>query len=157
MSLSLIVARASNGVIGKDNQLPWHLPADLKYFKAVTMGKPIVMGRKTFQSIGRPLPGRQNIVVTRNPDFDSNGITVVHSVEAAIEAANQVAEIMLIGGTELYKLSLPLVDRIYLTEIHQDFDGDAHFPLLNSQWQEISREDHVSDAGLGYSFCVLEK
>jgi dihydrofolate reductase len=157
MSLSLIVARASNGVIGKDNQLPWHLPADLKYFKAVTMGKPIVMGRKTFQSIGRPLPGRQNIVVTRNPDFDSNGITVVHSVEAAIAAANQVAEIMLIGGTELYKLSLPLVDRIYLTEIHQDFDGDAHFPLLNSQWQEISREDHVSDAGLGYSFCVLEK
>jgi dihydrofolate reductase len=157
MSLSLIVARASNGVIGKDNQLPWHLPADLKYFKAVTMGKPIVMGRKTFQSIGRPLPGRQNIVVTRNPDFDSNGITVVHSVEAAIAAANQVAEIMLIGGTELYKLSLPLVDRIYLTEIHQNFDGDAHFPLLNSQWQEISREDHVSDAGLGYSFCVLEK
>jgi dihydrofolate reductase len=157
MSLSLIVARASNGVIGKDNQLPWHLPADLKYFKAVTMGKPIVMGRKTFQSIGRPLPGRQNIVVTRNPDFDSNGITVVHSVEAAIAAANQVAEIMLIGGTELYKLSLPLVDRIYLTEIHQDFDGDAHFPLLNSQWQEISREDHVSEAGLGYSFCVLEK
>jgi dihydrofolate reductase len=157
MSLSLIVARASNGVIGKDNQLPWHLPADLKYFKAVTMGKPIVMGRKTFQSIGRPLPGRQNIVVTRNPDFDSNGITVVHSVEAAIAAANQAAEIMLIGGTELYKLSLPLVDRIYLTEIHQDFDGDAHFPLLNSQWQEISREDHVSDAGLGYSFCVLEK
>lgn len=92
MSLSLIVARASNGVIGKDNQLPWHLPADLKYFKAVTMGKPIVMGRKTFQSIGRPLPGRQNIVVTRNPDFDSNGITVVHSVEAAIAAANQVAD-----------------------------------------------------------------
>ena len=157
MGLSLIVARASNGVIGKDNQLPWHLPADLKYFKAVTMGKPIVMGRKTFESIGRPLPGRHNIVVTRNPDFTSNGITVVHSVEAAIAAAIEVAEIMLIGGTELYKLSLPLADRIYLTEIHQDFDGDAHFPVLESRWREISREDHISDDGLGYSFCVLEK
>jgi dihydrofolate reductase len=157
MGLSLIVARASNGVIGKDNQLPWHLPADLKYFKAVTMGKPIVMGRKTFESIGRPLPGRHNIVVTRNPDFSSNGITVVHSVEAAIAAAIEVAEIMLIGGTELYKLSLPLADRIYLTEIHQDFDGDAHFPVLESRWREISREDHISDDGLAYSFCVLEK
>jgi dihydrofolate reductase len=157
MSLSLIVARASNGVIGKNNQLPWHLPADLQYFKTVTMGKPIVMGRKTFESIGRPLPGRQNIVVTRNPDFFSDGITVAHSVEAAIAAANQVAEIMLIGGTELYKLSLPLADRIYLTEIHQDFDGDAHFPALGSRWQETSREDHVTDHGLSYSFCVLEK
>ena len=157
MGLSLIVARASNGVIGKDNQLPWRLPADLKYFKAVTMGKPIVMGRKTFESIGRPLPGRHNIVVTRNPDFTSNGITVVHSVEAAIAAAIEVAEIMLIGGTELYKLSLPLADRIYLTEIHQDFDGDAHFPVLESRWREISREDHISDDGLGYSFCILEK
>ncbi|MFT6310209.1 MAG: dihydrofolate reductase [Porticoccus sp.] len=155
--LSLIVARASNGVIGKNNQLPWYLPADLKYFKAVTMGKPIVMGRKTFESIGRPLPGRQNIVVTRNADFTSSGITVVHSVEAAIAAANDVEEIMLIGGSELYKRSLPLVDRIYLTEIHQDFDGDAHFPPLDSQWREISREDHVSDDGLAYSFCIFEQ
>mgnify|MGYP006127029477 CR=1 FL=1 len=157
MGLSLIVARASNGVIGKDNQLPWRLPADLKYFKAVTMGKPIVMGRKTFESIGRPLPGRQNIVVTRNPDFISAGITVVHSVEAAIAAANEAAEIMLIGGTELYTLSLALADRIYLTAIHQDFDGDAHFPALDSQWQQVSRDDHVSDDGLAYSFCVFEK
>jgi dihydrofolate reductase len=157
MGLSLIVARANNGVIGKDNQLPWRLPADLKYFKAVTMGKPIVMGRKTFESIGRPLPGRQNIVVTRNPDFISAGITVVHSVEAAIAAANEAAEIMLIGGTELYTLSLALADRIYLTAIHQDFDGDAHFPALDSQWQQVSRDDHVSDDGLAYSFCVFEK
>jgi dihydrofolate reductase len=157
MGLSLIVARASNGVIGKDNQLPWRLPADLKYFKAVTMGKPIVMGRKTFESIGRPLPGRQNIVVTRNPDFISAGITVVHSVEAAIAAANEAAEIMLIGGTELYTLSLALADRIYLTAIHQDFDGDAHFPALDSQWLQVSRDDHVSDDGLAYSFCVFEK
>jgi dihydrofolate reductase len=157
MGLSLIVARASNGVIGKDNQLPWRLPADLKYFKAVTMGKPIVMGRKTFESIGRPLPGRQNIVVTRNPDFISAGITVVHSVEAAIAVANEAAEIMLIGGTELYTLSLALADRIYLTAIHQDFDGDAHFPALDSQWHQVSRDDHVSDDGLAYSFCVFEK
>jgi dihydrofolate reductase len=155
--LSLIVARASNGVIGKDNQLPWYLPADLKYFKAVTMGKPIVMGRKTFESIGRPLPGRQNIVVTRNVNFISDGITVVHSVEAAIAAANAVEEVMLIGGSELYKLSLPLADRIYLTEIYQDFDGDAHFPALDSQWQQVSRDDHVSDDGLAYSFCIFEK
>jgi|TARA_B110000902_G_C14292649_1_gene581675 dihydrofolate reductase len=155
--LSLIVARASNGVIGKDNQLPWFLPADLKYFKAVTMGKPIVMGRKTFESIGRPLPGRQNIVVTRNVNFISDGITVVHSVEAAIAAANAVEEVMLIGGSELYKLSLPLADRIYLTEIYQDFDGDAHFPPLASQWREISREDHVSDDGLAYSFCIFDR
>jgi dihydrofolate reductase len=157
MGLSLIVARASNGVIGKDNQLPWHLPADLKHFKAITMGKPIVMGRKTFESIGRPLPGRQNIVVTRNPDFTASGITVVHSVEAAITAANETEEIMIIGGTELYKLSLPLADRIYLTDIQQDFDGDAHFPSLDSQWREVSREDHVSDDGLSYSFCVFER
>jgi dihydrofolate reductase len=157
MGLSLIVARASNGVIGKDNQLPWRLPADLKYFKAVTMGKPIVMGRKTFESIGRPLPGRQNIVVSRNPDFMSDGITVVHSVEAAIAAANEAAEIMLIGGTELYTLSLSLADKVYLTEIHQDFDGDARFPNLDSQWKEISRDDHFSDDGLGYSFCIFEK
>lgn len=157
MGLSLIVARASNGVIGKDNQLPWHLPADLKHFKAITMGKPIVMGRKTFDSIGRPLPGRQNIVVTRNPDFTSSGITVVHSVEAAITAANETEEIMIIGGTELYKLSLPLADRIYLTDIQQDFDGDAHFPSLALQWREVSREDHVSDDGLRYSFCVFER
>ena len=157
MGLSLIVARASNGVIGKDNQLPWHLPADLQHFKAITMGKPIVMGRKTFESIGRPLPGRQNIVVTRNPDFMSSGITVVHSVEAAIAAANKTEEIMIIGGTELYKLSLPLAGRIYLTDIQQDFDGDAHFPSLGSQWREVSREDHVSDDGLSYSFCVFER
>ena len=157
MGLSLIVARASNGVIGKDNQLPWYLPADLKHFKAITMGKPIVMGRKTFDSIGKPLPGRQNIVVTRNPDFVSSGITVVHSVEAAITAANETEEIMIIGGTELYKLSLPLADRIYLTDIQQDFDGDAHFPSLGSQWREVSREDHVSDDALSYSFCVFER
>ncbi|MFB1035373.1 MAG: dihydrofolate reductase, partial [Sinobacterium sp.] len=135
MGLSLIVARASNGVIGKDNQLPWRLSEDLKYFKAVTMGKPVIMGRKTFESIGRPLPGRQNIVVTRNLDFMSAGITVVHSIDAAIAAANEAAEIMLIGGTELYTLSLALADRIYLTAIHQDFDGDAHFPPLASQWR----------------------
>lgn len=157
MGLSLIVARASNGVIGKDNQLPWHLPADLKHFKAITMGKPIVMGRKTFESIGRPLPGRQNIVVTRNPGFMASGITVAHSVEAAITAANETEEIMIIGGTELYKLSLPLADRIYLTDIQQNFDGDAHFPSLDSQWREVSREDRVSDDGLSYSFCVFER
>jgi dihydrofolate reductase len=157
MGLSLIVARASNGVIGKDNQLPWYLPADLKHFKAITMGKPIVMGRKTFESIGRPLPGRQNIVVTRNPGFMASGITVAHSVEAAITAANETEEIMIIGGTELYKLSLPLADRIYLTDIQQNFDGDAHFPSLDSQWREVSREDRVSDDGLSYSFCVFER
>jgi dihydrofolate reductase len=157
MGLSLIVARASNGVIGKDNQLPWRLSEDLKYFKAVTMGKPVIMGRKTFESIGRPLPGRQNIVVTRNLDFMSAGITVVHSIDAAIAAANEAAEIMLIGGTELYTLSLALADRIYLTAIHQDFDGDAHFPALDSQWQQVSRDDHVSDDGLAYSFCIFEK
>jgi dihydrofolate reductase len=157
MTLSLIVAKASNGVIGKDNQLPWRLPADLKYFKAVTMNKPIIMGRKTFESIGRPLPGRQNIIVTRNVHFSGAGLTVVHSVDAAIAAAKGADEIMLIGGMELYQLALPLVERIYLTQIHQDFDGDSYFPELGDEWHEVSRQDHLSDSDLAFSFCVLEK
>jgi dihydrofolate reductase len=128
--LALIAARARNGVIGLDNRMPWHLPEDLAYFKRVTLGKPVVMGRKTFESIGRPLPGRLNIVVTRNPDWQAAGVQVAHSLDAALALAAAAApeEIMLIGGAELYRQALPQADVLYLTEIDAEFAGDAFFP-----------------------------
>ena len=141
--LALIAARARNGVIGLDNRMPWHLPEDLAYFKRVTLGKPVVMGRKTFESIGRPLPGRLNIVVTRNPDWQAAGVQVAHSLDAALALAAAAApeEIMLIGGAELYRQALPQADVLYLTEIDAEFAGDAFFPEVDlARWRiEIGR------------------
>lgn len=155
--LSLIAALARNHTVGIDNTLPWHLPDDLKYFKATTTGKPIIMGRKTYDSIGRPLPGRHNIVVTRDTGWHAEGVTAVHSVEAAIAAAGDASEIFLIGGATLYKEALPLADRLYLTEIDADFAGDAHFPdWKRSDFVEISR-DHRQGADFAYSFVVYER
>ena len=128
MKLSIVVAMADNRVIGQDNRLPWHLPADLKHFKQLTTGKPILMGRKTWESIGRPLPERTNIVITRDPDYQAAGCTVVHSVDAALRAAEPHSEVMVIGGAELYRQVLPEVSTIYLTQVHADVEGDTVFP-----------------------------
>ena len=123
--ITLIVAVADNGVIGRDNALPWHLPDDLKRFKRLTLGKPIVMGRKTFESIGKPLPGRQNIVVTRDANYRREGITVVHGIDDAVRAAGEATELMVIGGAELFRLFLPRATRIHLTRVHADVAGDV--------------------------------
>ncbi|MBE5530116.1 dihydrofolate reductase [Laribacter hongkongensis] len=141
--LALIAARARNGVIGLDNRMPWHLPEDLAYFKRVTLGKPVVMGRKTFESIGRPLPGRLNIVVTRNPGWQAAGVQVAHSLDAALALAAAAApeEIMLIGGAELYRQALPQADVLYLTEIDAEFAGDAFFPEVDLARWRIDREE----------------
>lgn len=141
MILSLLVAASENNIIGKNNQLPWHLPDDLKYFKNLTWGMPILMGRKTFDSIGKVLPGRKSIVITRNIDWQHKGVDVVHSIEEAIKKAELlgVKEIFVIGGAEIFKTSFPNADRIYLTRIHQEFDGDVYFPeVSDKEWQLVS-------------------
>lgn len=165
VTCALMVAAASNGVIGRDNQLPWHLPKDLQYFKQTTMGKPVIMGRKTFDSIGRPLPGRANIVVTRQPDYQAEGIHVVNSLEQGLALAQQLAaeksldEVMVIGGAELYRQSLPTIERVYLTKVHADVEGDAFFPSLDDAWQCVSEERHSACERnpYDYSFCVYER
>ena len=166
MKLAQIVAVARNGVIGRNNQLPWYLPEDLKYFKRTTMGKPIIMGRKTFDSIGKPLPGRTNIVITRNPDFAATGCKVVATLDAAVDMAESICllegqeEAVIIGGSEIYRLSLPEIQRLYLTEVHADVEGDTHFPELDkAQWQEVSRADYSAEGPnpYDYSMVVLER
>lgn len=152
--IALIVAMAANRVIGRDNALPWHVPADLSHFKKLTLGKTVVMGRKTFQSIGRPLPNRHNIVVTRDPDWRADGVTVAHSLSEALARAVG-EEIMVIGGAGLYAESLPFAGRIYLTEIEAAPEGDTHFPELGPDWREMARERHPGDPA--YSFVLLER
>jgi dihydrofolate reductase len=157
--ISLIVAVAENGVIGRDGDLPWRIPADLKFFKDTTTGHPIVMGRKTHQSIGRALPGRKNIVVTRDPDFVGDDIDVVGDLEAALAAAGDADEVMVIGGAQIYALALSRATRIYLTEVHIAADGDTRFPPLDdSGWQETAREDHPAEGDApAFSFVTLER
>lgn len=161
MKVSLIVAMAENRVIGRDNDLPWRIPADLKYFKAQTMGKPIIMGRKTFDSIGKPLPGRTNIVITRNPDWQADGVTVVASPDKAIDAAKaeNPDEAMIIGGANIYQQMLDLADRLYITEVHKAIDGDSFFPDLDPKaWRDVSRSDVAqTDDGLAYCFVVQDR
>lgn len=156
--LSLIVAMANNRVIGKDNKMPWHLPADLQYFKKVTLGKTIIMGRKTYDSIGRPLPGRQNVVVTRQDNLQISGCDVVNSLAAALAMA--AAEVVIIGGANLYAQALPLVDRMYVTFIEHDFSGDTFFPRWDhALWKEIEAEHHQADEKnrYPYRFVTFEK
>ncbi|WP_184198886.1 dihydrofolate reductase [Chitinimonas taiwanensis] len=155
--LSLIAALARNHTVGIANRLPWHLSDDLKYFKATTSGHPIIMGRKTYDSIGRPLPGRHNIVVTRDRNWKADGVTVVHSIAEAVAAAGEVDEVFLIGGASLYAEALPLADRLYLTEIDADFDGDAFFPdWPRAQFRELRRDTRQGE-DFAYSFVVYEK
>ena len=141
MTFSLIVAATLNGVIGKDNQMPWHLPADLAWFRQNTTGKPVIMGRKTFESIGRPLPKRTNIVLSRKP-YEYEGVIWKESLESALEAVKESEEIMLIGGGELFKQYLPYADKLYLTQIQAHIDGDTFFPLLNWDEWEIEFEQY---------------
>jgi dihydrofolate reductase len=154
MALNLIFARARNGVIGHNNTLPWHLPEDLAHFKATTLGQPVIMGRKTWDSLPvkfRPLPGRMNIVVTRQTDWHSDGAHVVHSVDEALQACPTEAQPWVIGGAELYRLAMPLATRVVVTEIDADYEGDAFAPELDASWQEASRTTHVAANGLHYS------
>lgn len=159
--LSLIVARAENGVIGRDNRLPWHLPGELQYFKRVTMGKPLIMGRKTWESLRGPLPGRTNIVITRQSAYTAAEAKVVSSLDDAIATAERErpTEIMLIGGGEVFAEALPRVDRMYVTEVHAEVEGDAFFPDVNmSRWREVSRERVVPGGGApDYSLVVYER
>lgn len=162
MILSLIVAVSENGVIGKDNQLPWHLPNDLKYFKNQTWGMPILMGRKTFESISKPLPGRKSIVITRNADWKHDGVDVVHSVEAAIAKAQElgVKEIFVIGGAEIFHTSLSMAHRIYLTRVHHQVEGDVYFDNPEpEQWNLVKRQFCHADEKNAYShtFQVWER
>jgi dihydrofolate reductase len=153
---SLVVAVARNGVIGRDNQLPWKLPADLAYFKRVTMGHPIVMGRRTYESIAKPLPGRENIVVTRKRDYVAPGCTVVHGLDAAWRAAAGADEICVIGGTTLFEETLPIADRIHLTEVEAEVEGDTFFPALDrSEWLEHEVTHHAADARHTYPFRIV--
>ena len=165
MSLALVVAAAENGVIGRDNGLPWRLPGDLKQFRRLTTGKPVIMGRRTFESIGRALPERLNIVVSRQPGYREPGILVVPTFEEAVRAGREAAapgmvEVMVIGGADIYRQALPLADRIYLTEVHARVDGDTHLPAVDwTEWREVSRELHPAGPGHShdYSFVVLDR
>lgn len=150
----LVAAMANNRVIGIDNTLPWHLPEDLKHFKAVTLGKPVIMGRKTFDSIGRPLPGRLNIVITRQADWQHDGVSVAHSLPAALALAADVPEVCIIGGANLYAQALPLADAMALTHIALDITGDAHFPAWDAQqWHCQPQPPQVAANGLQYHFA----
>lgn len=160
MKLSLIVAMDQNGLIGKGEGLPWHLSSDLKHFKAITMGKPIVMGRKTHETIGRPLPGRENVVVTRDTNYVAEGCTVINSLECIYDRFGQHDEIMIMGGAELYKQTIDSVTRIYLTEVQAELDGDTWFPDFDRNlWQEVSRENYKADEKneYDYSFVILDR
>ena len=159
-TVELVVAAARNGVIGRDNGLPWRLPADLAHFKRVTLGHPILMGRRTLDSIGRPLPGRQNIVLTRDPSFRAAGATVVHSLAEARAAAGDAGRLMVIGGAEIYRACLADADVLHLTEVDAELDGDARFPAWRREdWQEITREAHPADErhAYAYSFVTLKR
>jgi dihydrofolate reductase len=156
MIRSIVVAVARNGVIGRDNQLPWKLPRDLAYFKRVTLGHPVVMGRRTWESIGRPLPGRQNIVVTRNANLKAPGAKVVTSLAEAWKAAGDAEEVSIIGGTSIFRETLPIADRIHLTEVDAVVEGDTFFPEFDrSQWIEREVERHPADERHQYPLRIL--
>lgn len=163
LDITLVVARARNGVIGNKGALPWHLPADLKRFKAITIGKAVVMGRKTFESIGKPLPGRQNIVLTRQAGWTAPGVTVVPNLAEAIAAAGLDprvrGHIMIIGGAEIYALALPIATRVELTEVDAEPEGDTILPPFDpARWAEVAREAHAAQGDApGYDFITLER
>lgn len=155
--LSLIVAMDENRLIGSGNRLPWHLPADLAYFKRTTMGKPIVMGRKTYESIGRPLPGRRNIVVSRNAGLGAAGVEVVAGIDAALDLCADADEVMLIGGASLYQQTLARAERLYLTLIHHAFEGDTWFPEFESgHWREENRRNFDADEDNPYAYSLID-
>jgi dihydrofolate reductase len=156
--ISIIVAADENNVIGKDNDLIWHLPDDLKFFKNLTSGHPIIMGRKTYESIGKPLPDRTNIIITREGSFKAEGCVVVHSLDEAIRNA-QDQDIFIVGGEQIYRLALPQTDRVYLTRIHHAFEGDRYFPSLGTEWIETESNEHCVDEkhAFPFTFKTYEK
>ena len=157
---TIVVAISSNNAIGKDNQLLWHLPADLKHFKNITSGHTIVMGRKTYDSIGKPLPNRRNIVITRQKGLQLEGVEVVNSLDEALAICKEENQVFIIGGAEIYKTALPLTHKIELTRVHQEFEADAFFPELdNETWKEVWKEDHLPDEKnkFAYTFSTLER
>lgn len=152
MSFSMIFAMDNNRLIGRDNDLPWHLPADLAYFKGITTGHPVLMGRKTFESIGRPLPNRHNIIVTRDTSYQAEGVEIFHSLDAALEAYRD-QEVFIIGGSEIYKLALPIASKLYITQIDDVFEGDAYFPEIDqSAWELVSEEQGITDERNPYTY-----
>ena len=158
--INLIFARAANGVIGKDNAMPWHLPEDLAHFKRLTQGCPVVMGRKTWDSLPprfRPLPGRSNIVVTRQSDWQSDGALRAASLPEALRLCGEVPDIWVIGGADIYRQAEPLAVRAEVTEIAQDFAGDAYAPVLGPAWQETARVPHLAASGLSFAFVTYQK
>jgi len=158
--LSLVVAMAENGVIGNSNRLPWHLPADLKHFKSVTMGKPMLMGRRTFESIGKALPGRRNLVMTRGRPIDAAGVETVTSLEEALAVTEDAAELMVIGGAEIFRICLPSAQRIYLTRVHAPIAGDTRFPAVDwNEWHRVERSVQPADEKNAYAltFLTLER
>ena len=157
-AISMIVARSRNHVIGRDNQMPWKISADLQFFKRVTMGHPVIMGRKTWESIGRPLPGRRNIVVSRNVDLQLTGAEVVHSLDSALKTLNEFPRVFVIGGEQLFKQAFDKADRLYITEIDLDIDGgDTFFEVPNlSDWQEVERTQG-SEGEISFNFITLER
>ena len=159
--IAIVVAVAENNVIGKNNQLIWHLPADLRFFKNLTMGHPIIMGRKTYESIGKPLPGRTTVIITRQHGFEAPGCIVVNSIDEAISEARTIdQEVYIIGGAEIYKQALAKTDNIYLTRVHHNFDGDTFFPELDeAEWEMESEEKHEPDEKnmYSYSFITLKR
>ncbi|MFJ7982713.1 dihydrofolate reductase [Lysinibacillus xylanilyticus] len=156
--ISLIVAHDNNFVIGYENGMPWHLPGDLKYFKDKTMGKPMIMGRKTFESIGRPLPGRRNIVITRDENYQADGIEVVTSLEGALALAGDVPEIMIIGGEQIFRLSMDIADRLYITKINHSFNGDTYFPKYEQDFGRVSSEEpETAPEGYTFQYQIFER
>ena len=159
----MIFAAAENGVLGRNNSLPWHLSKDLQHFKRVTLGKPVVMGRLTFESIGRPLPGRANIVISRDAQYRAEGVTAVTSLDAALACASDVAlidgvsELMVIGGAQIYAEAIPRADRLYVTEVHAEVEGDAYLPAIDwTQWRELARERHAAEAPNRYDYSFVQ-
>ncbi|MHA2848500.1 type 3 dihydrofolate reductase [Vibrio harveyi] len=159
MIISMIAAMADNRIIGKDNQMPWHLPADFAWFKRCTMGKPVVMGRKTYESIGRPLPGRLNIVISRDESLCIEGVTTVTSIEQVLDVAGEVEEVMIIGGGAIYAACLPMATKLYVTHIEAEIEGDTQFPQWSSEFKETYSEAYQADEKNAYNmrFTVLEK
>jgi dihydrofolate reductase len=160
MRVSIVAAASANNVIGRDGRLPWHISEDLRHFKALTLGHPVIMGRLTWESIGRPLPGRQNIVITSQADFGADGCIVVTSPAEALRAAGDVDEVMVIGGGQIYELFLPITTRIYLTRVEAEIDGDTFFPALDpDEWRLVASETYARDEDreYGFSFQTLER
>ena len=160
MIVTIVVAMGENNAIGKNNELLWYLPKDLRHFKTITKGHTVIMGRKTFESVGMPLPNRRNIIITRNTDLAIEGTEVVHTLEDALELCKQGEEVFVIGGAEIYKIAMPHTDKIYLTVVHENFEADAFFPEIDRNlWQETASEKHLPDDknNLSFTFSTLER